>query len=342
MQDDRLRREMRDRLPSVLADLFPKEAGPQVRPGDPTQRVDAIAEVHGAELALLFEPASRPGLIDAASTRADLSGRTRDDIAIVVPYMTSAGERAARERDLNWIDLSGNAHLFGESYYVHVRGQPNQFRQRGRPSSPFAPKSARVTRALLLDPERWWRQADLAEHTRLDDGQVSRVVRALDADHLLARDGRLLHPRDPDLLLDAWSEDYAFDRHDVVSGHLSGSGAELTEALHDLLREESIGHAFTGLPAAWLLDRHARFRLCSVFVDRDPRAVADAVGLRREERGANVQLLFPDDRGVFDGQREIEGVPIVAPVQVYLDLQALPERAEDAAVNLRSRLWDGR
>jgi hypothetical protein len=255
--------------------------------------------------------------------------------------MRRAGARTADERRMNWIDLSGNAHLRDDQLHIWVQGRPNAFAKRGRPSSVFAPKSSRVARVLLLDPERWWRQKELAEHTDLDAGRVSRIVGRLADDALLERDGLLLRPSDPDLLLDAWADEYRFDRHDVITGHLTGAGIELAHDAADRLRQTGIDHAFTGLPAAYVLDEFARFRLVSVYVGGDPRDAADALELRRNERGANVQLIGPDDRGVFDGRDEVSGLPCVARVQVYLDLLSLPERATEAAEQLRAhhRLW---
>jgi hypothetical protein len=100
---------------------------------------------------------------------------------------------------------------------------------------------------------------------------------------------------------------------------------------------------FTGLPAAWLLDGFAQFRLVSVFVDDDPRTVADTLVARVEPRGANLQLIGPNDSGVFVGADTLRGSRVVSPVQAYLDLLALPERARDAAEPLRAeRLnWRG-
>ena len=221
---------------------------------------------------------------------------------------------------------------------------PTSSPRRGDPRPRLRPRAARLTRALLLDPERWWLQKELAEHTDLDPGRVSRIVRRLDDDALLARDGSRLRPLDPDLLLDAWADDYRFDRHDIIAGHLTGSGIELARDLHEQLGEKQTEHAFTGLPAAWAIDGFARFRLVSVYVTGDPRAAADAVGLRRNEPGANVQLIGADDRGVFDGQGTINDLPCVSAVQVFLDLKHLPERAAEAADHLRSRggLWHGR
>ena len=42
-----------------------------------------------------------------------------------------------------------------------------------------------------------------------------------------------------------------------------------------------------------------------------------------------------DDEGVFQGAKAIEGISCVSPVQAYLDLHAMPERAEEAAEHLR-------
>lgn len=342
MQAAQFEREAIHRLPGIIAELFDEPAQTAaLLPEDANRAVDVVIDAAGRRWAIEAKASSSPGTVAAAANHLaalDLPGAVA---VLVVPYMTPAGAKAAAERRLNWIDLSGNASLRDEELYVWVQGRPNQFSVPGRPSSPFAPKSSRVARTLLLDPARWWLQKELAERTDLDPGRISRVVRRLDDDELLARDGSRLRPRDPSLLLDAWSDDYRFDRHDIVTGHLSGDGLELARELHDELDQNAIDHAFTGLPAAWALDRFARFRLVSVYVAGDPRAAADAVGLRRNERGANVQLIGPDDRGVFDGQQVVDDLPCVAPVQVYLDLGRLPERAAEAAEQLRSEggLW---
>lgn len=347
MQAVEFEREVIHRLPGVLAELFDEPAPSQdtvqeLHSGD--RSVDVMIEAGGRIWAIEAKTSSSPGVV--ARVAEQRSAWAPEDAApvLVVPYMTPAGAKAADDRGLNWIDLSGNAHLRDDQLYVWVQGRPNQFATAGRPSSPFAPKSSRVARAMLLDPERWWMQKELAEHTDLDPSRVSRIVHRLDDDALLERDGSRLHPRDPELLLDAWADDYRFDRHDIITGHLSGSGVELVRELHERLAGEQIDHAFTGLPAAWLIDGFARFRLASVYVTGDPRAAADAVGLRRNERGANVQLIGPEDRGVFDGRNELDGLPCVSPVQVFLDLTHLPERAAEAAEQLRSNgsLWRGR
>jgi hypothetical protein len=61
-------------------------------------------------------------------------------------------------------------------------------------------------------------------------------------------------------------------------------------------------------------------------------------GFRSEERGANTWLVVPNDEGVFEGAEDRDGVPCVHPLQAYLDLKGQPERATEAAADLRKQL----
>jgi hypothetical protein len=347
MQLDALQaeREAHRLLPEVLGELFDREEAPfslrGERPHGLGEEFDLLGEGHGQLWLFEVKQSSSPGLVSRAAER--LAETPQDALKVlVVPYMTPGGERTADSFGINWIDLSGNAHIRADQLYIYVKGKPNRFVRRGRPSSPFAPKSARIARVMLVEPLQWWRQKDLVSATDLNSGQVSRVVKRLLTDRLLEQRENELRPRAPEALLDAWEDEYRFDRHEILRGHVSGSGVELSRDLEERLTQVRGRHAFTGLAAAWALQGFARFRLNSVYVDGDPREIAEQVGMRINDRGANVQLIRPDDAGVFIGARKIEGLQCVAPVQAYLDLRHLPERADEAAGHLRDRgLWDG-
>ena len=281
----KIEREVARLLPEILEDLLDRQGQqPRLEAGALDLGIDFTAETDGERWLFEVKASSSPGLVATAAKQLDAL-KAEGLRVLVVPFMSPAGEKAAASFGLNWIDLSGNAHVRADHLYIWVRGKSNRFVSRGRPSSPFAPKSARVTRTLLLDPGRWWRQRDLATVTGLNNGQVSRVVRRLREEGLVDTEGPDLRPRDPGGLLDAWSDEYRFDRHEVVRGHASGAGAELTRDLGERLTETDFRFAFTGLSAAWLLDPFARFRLCSVYVDGDPNDVAEELGLRLNERG---------------------------------------------------------
>jgi hypothetical protein len=340
--------EAQRRLPEILGELLdepPLRLRPQERLGGVPQADFVSVDQQGRRWIFEVKGSSRPGIVTAAARQLEAFAEAADLAVLVVPYMTRAGSEAAAERDVNWVDLSGNASLRTEDrcLYVSVSGHPNRYPSQGRPSSPFAAKSARVTRTMLLDPSVWWRQKDLAEATGLDDGHVSRIVRRLKDELMLASDGPLIRPRDPDLLLDAWRDDYRFDRHRVLAGHVSGAGVELARHVESRLAAGAQRYGFTGLAAAWAIDGFARFRLVTVYVPDDARAVAEALEMSLEERGANVQLVVPEDDGVLAGSSMRNGLLCVSAPQVYLDLRHLPERADEAAAHLRDEglLWHG-
>jgi hypothetical protein len=335
-----IEREALRRLPKLFRDLLDEPDLDLQR--DLNNHVDfSFIDSRGRRWLVDVKASSGPGRIAEAAQELEFFARDQDGVPLlVVPYMTKAGARRADEIGVNWIDLAGNASIKAENLYVWVQGRPNPLQSRGRPSSPFAPRSSRVTRVLLLDPIRWWRQRELVKATQLDDGTVSRVVRRLDEERFLERLDNELRPRDPDLLLDAWAEHYRFDRHDIIPAHATGSGIEVARSISSDLGAAEVHHAFTGLSAAWAIDEFARFRLTSVYVDGDPREVVDRLNLRPGSKGANVQVIGPDDRGAFFGEYVHNELNCVSPVQVYLDLLHLPERADEAARHLRANhLW---
>ena len=331
-------REARYRLPGLLADLLGEPASAiELSERDDFPRADLVAtDARGRMWMIEVKSSGGPGQVAAVAEQQGTYRRQGVVPLLAVPYMSRAGTEAADRARVNWIDLSGNAHIRSDDLHIWVQGRPDELRSRGRPSSPFAPRSSRVTRVLLLDPGRWWLQKDLAIRTGLDDGNVSRIARRLEEELLVERRGRELRPRDPGSLLDAWAQDYRFSGHDIWPGHFSGSGIDLARTLSSRLDALGIRYAFTGLPAAWAMDQFASFRLTTVYVHGDPRDAAQRLGVRTADRGANIQLVGPNDSGVFAGEGVYGGIRCVAPVQVYVDLLHLPERAPEAALHLRA------
>lgn len=297
----------------------------------------------GHRFAFDFRTSPRTALVNhwAATVARRESTEPTAIPVLVVPYMGKEVADAARRAGISWVDLSGNAHLHADNLLIHVEGRPNRFKKKGRPSSAFAPKSARVTRILLTDPNRWWAQADLVRESGLGRGFVSRIVRRLAAEELaeIRSDGRL-RPTRAEALLDAWRAVYRFDRHDVRRLHLAArSGVELARVVEDALHPSNPDYAFTGLPAAWSYDPFVLFRLVTVYIRRPSLLeTLRSVGAREEESGANLWVVLPNDAGVFHGAGNQNGLRCVSVVQTWLDLQAMPERSAEAAERIR-RLW---
>lgn len=64
--------------------------------------------------------------------------------------------------------------------------------------------------------------------------------------------------------------------------------------------------------------------------------IFDQIHFREVDSGANIWIVKPNDPGVFNGTMDLNGVDCVSPIQTYLDLQHLPERADEATDMIRS------
>lgn len=307
---------------------------------------DATLDARGRRFALEWKRSGSLGHVAPAIHELQARRRHQSQRVIpvlAVPYMGDAARERCEAAGLSWLDLSGNARIMAPGVYYHSVGQPNRFRRPGRPETAFGARGSRVARQLLMAPGVRWRQRELAETTGLDEGYTSRVVAKLVEADLVRRGDGGLHVPDAAALLDAWWDDYRFDRHEVVRGHIAaGSGDDLVRGMAESLSTLDVPYAVTALPAAWLWTHHAGFRLTTVYLPQLPSSgVIDALGFHEEPRGANVWLVTPLDEGVFESAAVLEGIRTVHPVQAYLDLKNHPERSAEAAAELRRRILGG-
>jgi hypothetical protein len=335
-----------EHVASVLAGLLGvgQEAVDREPPGEP--RPDLTLNV--GEVAFVVECKAVGDAANVGSALRQLKAfgtpegkkRPKTLVPIVaVPFMGETGRRLAAEAGVSWIDLSGNAWIEAPGRQIRILGNKNRFTSSGRPADVFAPKSSRVIRAMLMDPQRAFTQVELAFVSGVDKGRISRLVPRLDSMGLVLRDGRSIRIKDASLALEAWREAYDLEKHDVRRGHVSVRGPqELIDKIARVSESAGVSWALTGLAAAWQLTQFAMFRLVSLYVHARPsEAWLSAIGFREEPRGANVWIVRPVDDGVFQGSSDAGGVSCVHPLQVYLDLKAHPERAPEAAQEIRRR-----
>ncbi|MEO6599735.1 MAG: type IV toxin-antitoxin system AbiEi family antitoxin [Polyangiaceae bacterium] len=355
-------RQMIARAPAALAEALgvPASEVTTLHRGKPSEP-DIVVSVADQTFNIECKGVVAAGAVAAYASRiAETAKKIRRAVPLlVVPFMGQAARRASEEAHVSWLDLSGNAHIIAPGLRVIIEGRSNQFLVQGRRKSAFAPKSARVVRFLLINPERAYTQREIARETEMTDGFVSQIVTRLEADGYVTRSATAkqldagesrAHPRakapirvrDPALLLDAWREEYRFEAHTIMRGHIPArTGDALVRGISEKLVAEGIPYAATGLAAAWELTHFAMFRIATFFLESEPSpSVLKRLSFRDDERGANVWLAIPNDSGVFLGARERDGVRCVHPVQAYLDLKGHPERAAEAADTLKAEYLD--
>src|SRR4051794_34359867 len=137
-----IEREALRRLPRIMAELLDAPEPRLLPPGAPDHGWDAqLLDEQGRTWRFEIKSSSTPSLVArAAENLAHVAAHDAIPV-LVVPFMTPAGARTAAEYELNWIDLSGNAHVRADQLHVSREGKPNAFPARGRPASAFAPVS---------------------------------------------------------------------------------------------------------------------------------------------------------------------------------------------------------
>ena len=113
-------------------------------------------------------------------------------------------------------------------------------------------------------------------------------------------DGGIRVP-DADNLLDAWRDEYRFEKHTTTEGHIAvAAGEDILPGVARVLDESEVDYAVTGLAAAWQLTRYARYRLSTVYLGTAPSTeLLKALEFRETSRGSNTWLVEPRDEGVF-------------------------------------------
>lgn len=333
----------------LLAEVF--DSSPtaiQLQHVGATQRFDYAISVASHRFMAEYKSNASTGSVAAAIDGLKRYAETNANAGlplIIVPFMGQVGRKLCDQSRMSWLDLCGNAGIVAPGLRIWIEGRPNKYSERGRPPNVFASKSSRIARQLLLHPQRFQIQANLARQTGLGDGYVSKIVRRLEQERYIdANEDGAVRPRDPNVLLDAWYDTYDFSRHRITKGHVPArSGDELLQRVAQTISHEKLEWAVSGLSAAWLYTRYAAFRLVTVYLSSMPsQSLLKEMEFSDEPKGANLWLVLPDDEGVFHGSQAQDGIRCVSAVQTYLDLKDQPERAKDAALELRRKLlnWE--
>ena len=208
--------------------------------------------------------------------------------------------------------------------------------------NPFAKRSSRIPRWFLLHHEESFSLSELARSVNLNPAAVSRVVRALEDAALVGeapsdavgrrRNVRLERPRD---LLDAWLPQWQRRRvrqqiWDIGARDIDETLSRLREAVED----QPCGWAIGGLAGAAMVRRAVEPADVLVWAS-DEEAATLAKVLRPElaRRGGPgvVRVAVAPDPWTLGLARRIDGLPVVDPVELWLDCASEGERALEAA-----------
>ncbi len=312
------------------------------------RRADAlftVAAPDGREVVLVVEAKNVFRTADVAPLRDQLA-------SLLAEYPTSIGvlfarhlSRSTRERladaGLSYLDATGNLLIQADSPALYLRdcgADADPWRGRGRPRGTLKGEpAAKVVRALLDLPGPF-KIRELVDISRSSTGSVYRVLEFLEGEGLAIRtDGHITVP-DWTALLRRWSQDYQYLHTNTITRWIAPRGLP---ALLDRIRTaEFSDYAVTGSIAAAAWAPYAPARSAMIYTP-DPAGAATAWNLRDTDTGTNVLLAQPAYSVLLERTREaLDGLRVVAPTQVAVDLMTGPGRAPAEAEVLLD--WMGR
>ena len=251
----------------------------------------------------------------------------------IAPYISPKASEICEQAGVGYIDFSGNCRLSFQEVYIEKTGNPNVFSEKRELRSLYSPKAENILRVLLAPPIKGWKIQELADAAGVSVGQVAKVKNLLlNREWLIEADGMLLS--EPEKLLSEWAGNYNFRKNRVRDFYSLKSVSEIEFDLANLCKVEKLAYALTSFSGAARLAPAVRYQRVFVYVEETDKDVAGLLNLKEVPSGANVSMLTPYDEGIFYGSKEMKGIRIASPIQIYLDLKTYRGRGEEAAAML--------
>lgn len=340
----------RERLRQVLdqGTGFELVAGGADAPTEAGHRADAIWTLRAGpdEWRLLVEVKRTlwPRGVEAMAAQAGaLAAEAKADRCLVVaPRLTERTREFLERRGIDYIDLRGDIRVaIPGRLLVMAQGvrEPSATYlpdRKERVANPFAGKASRIVRALLAEPRRWWGVTELADRVDVSAGLSVKTLRTLETDLYVRRDRRRrARLADGESLLRQWAA--------VARNPFRGAGRfaspipdpdELAIRLAERLTCLGVGYALSRLSAARFIEPFAPARTVDIYLDQEPMDLASRLDLFPVESGESVRMVRPLDGGVLQFAEERQGVILVSPAQLFVDLSNARGREGDVAKRL--------
>ena len=246
---------------------------------------------------------------------------------VLAPWIASRTREILRRHDINYVDLTGNISLRADrpAMVIYTQGagkDPRRSGARGSRPTLAGIAAGRLVRTLV-DFAPPYRATEIAATAGISLPWTSQIVKQLEEQLLVRRDGRVIVSVDWANLLRARAESFDLLRHNSYASMLAPNGiGPVLSAL------PAHGAVVTGSYAARVVAPLAVGGQLMIYVRDDQEAVADELGLLGvADESADVLVLRAYDDVVFERSRMIDGVEHVAMSQLVLDCLAGPGRS---------------
>ena len=260
---------------------------------------------------------------------------------IVTTYLAPERLEGLESSGVSGIDLSGNGVVVVAGKLLVVRtGNPNRFPAGRRIRNVYQGASSLVVRVFLNRPSYGSVQEVMDEVTdrggRVSLSTVSKVLKVLEEDLVLRREGRASHLLQADELLERLAANYKPPR---ISARKTYRWNGEREDLMDRLAACSQRLVLSGagsVDAYTVMPREKAVQCYCTSIDPIEQRLGDK--LEESPLFPDLELLETRDPTVYFDTRKAGEVPSASPLQCWLELQAGDKRQQDASVAVRDRI----
>jgi hypothetical protein len=273
----------------------------------------------------------------------EISQRGRKGYPVIIaPYISELGREICKKIGIGFLDLSGNAYLDFDSFYMEIEGKPNRFKYPSEPTGLFNPKAERILRFYLLKDSAKEESGDsyrnITKEVGVSLGQLSKVNKKLDEFGLWLEQPEGLKIIDKTKLLDLWRENYRSERNEVLNLYSIVQVPQIEKELAEFCKTRKLQYALTLFSGANCLAPFTRYNLATSYFSGDVQELKRDLELKEVPSGANLQILLPYDDGVYYKAQEVDSIKVANPVQIYLDLYNYAGRGREQAEFLREKI----
>ena len=222
------------------------------------------------------------------------------------------------------------------TYIVKIQNK-SQTESRNSGGSPFVGKGAMLPRIFFNQSKHIWTLGELAEAASMTKAYASIILhRMLDNGYVRQEDNGYLLVN-PEKMLDDWLAVYRFNRY-VRRQMFAGSFDTLRKGIDmvaESLNGQNVHFGFMGSSGAYLRAPYMESSIVMAYAEQIPDELPNLFPV---ESDGNVILYIPQNAGFLFGGYQVDGLPVVSDVQLYLDLKRMPGRNEDQADYLRDTL----
>jgi len=287
----------------------------------------------------------------AGDTNRNLAERRRFPM-VIMPYLSKKALDSLAAEGVSGIDLCGNGILTAGELFIYVTGEKNKYPKSTKLRNVYCRKSSLISAALLLFPEKALGPKEIADRIEwlnedclsvtISVSQVSKVLRQMEEDMLVARKNGKIFLLQPEYLLEKLRQNYIPPRQELCWKGWCKNPWDVAKQLAEISRSNTHDYFMqSGKTSASVYSDNKEKANLKIYTTADPIELLSKAGLLNSiEEGrkfANLKLIQTNSEWVYFGSRSME-VSCASKLQTWLELCQGDKRQKELAEQVHEKI----